>query len=79
MPRHFLQTAELSGVGSPLMRSIFEDLAANTEKQIDAVINTLPSGFPNQLITSVRAAIKCRAGLLADASPDNAAIADGNS
>ena len=79
MPRHFLQTAELAGVGSPLMRSIFEDLAANTEKQTDAVINTLPSGFPDQLITSVRAAIKYRAGLLADASPDNAAIADGNS
>ena len=79
MPRHFLQTAELAGVGSPLMRSIFEDLAANTEKQTDAVINTLPSGFPNQLITSVRAAIKYRAGLRADASPDNAAIADGNS
>jgi serine/threonine-protein kinase HipA len=79
MPRHFLQTAELAGVGSKLMRSIFEDLAANTEKQIDAVINTLPRGFPNQLITSVRAAIKYRAGLRADASPDNAAIADGNS
>ena len=79
MPRHFRQTAELAGVGSPLMRSIFEDLAANTEKQTDAVVNTLPRGFPDQLITSVRAAIKCRAGLLADASPDNAAIADGNS
>jgi serine/threonine-protein kinase HipA len=79
MPRHFRQTAELAGVGSPLMRSIFEDLAANTEKQTDAVINTLPRGFPDQLITSVRAAIKRRAGLLAHASPDDAAIADGNS
>lgn len=79
MPRHFLQTAELAGVGSPLMRTIFEDLAANAEKQTDAVINTLPRGFPEQLITSVRAAIKHRAGLLADASANNAAAADGDS
>jgi serine/threonine-protein kinase HipA len=65
MPRHFLQTAELAGVGIPLMRTIFEDLAANAEKRTDAVINTLPGGFPVQLITSVRSAIKHRAGLLA--------------
>ncbi|TYR35646.1 type II toxin-antitoxin system HipA family toxin [Mesorhizobium microcysteis] len=67
MPRHFLQTAELAGVGTPLMRTIFEDLAAHAEKQTDAVIATLPREFPDQLITSVRAAIKHRAGLLADA------------
>lgn len=78
MPRHFLQTAELAGVGSPLMRTIFEDLAANAEKQTDAVVNTLPRGFPEQLITSVRAAIEHRAGLLDDASPNNAAVADGD-
>lgn len=68
MPRHFLQTAELAGVGTPRMRTIFEDLAANAEKQTDAVISKLPRKFPEQLITSVHAAIKHRAGLLADAS-----------
>lgn len=66
MPRHFLQTAELAGVGAPLMRSIFEDLAGNAEKQTDAVINALPRDFPDQLVTSVQAAVKSRAGLLAN-------------
>lgn len=73
MPRHFLQTAELAGVGAPLMRSIFEDLAANAEKKTVAVIETLPSGFPDQLVTSVRAAVKSRAGLLGDIQRDAAA------
>lgn len=67
MPRHFLQTAELAGVGAPLMRTIFEDLAANAERQTEAVIDALPSGFPEQLATSVGTAMKRRAGLLADA------------
>ena len=78
MPRHFLQTAELAGVGTPLMRSIFEDLAANAEKQTDAVLAGLPKGFPNQLITSVRAAIKHRATLLADASQSAPSTASGD-
>lgn len=66
MPRHFLQTAELAGVGAPLMRAIFEDLGANAEKQADAVIAALPQDFPDQLVTSVRAAVKSRVRLLAD-------------
>lgn len=64
MPRHFLQTAELAGVGMPLMRSIFEDLAVNALKKTDAVIAMLPRGFPDQLAASVRAAVEERAGLL---------------
>jgi serine/threonine-protein kinase HipA len=78
MRRHFLQTAELAGVGSPLMRSIFEDLAANSEKQTDAVIAGLPKGFPDQPVTSVRAAIKHRAALLADASQSAPSTASGD-
>ena len=70
MPRHFLQTAELAGVGSPLMRTIFEDLAANAEKKTDAVISSLPKDFPDQLVTSVRAAVKSRVRLLAGTSAE---------
>jgi serine/threonine-protein kinase HipA len=29
MPRHFMQTADLAGVGTTVMRAIFEDIAAN--------------------------------------------------
>ncbi len=78
MPRHFLQTAELAGVGSPLVRSIFEDLAANAERQADDVIAGLPQGFPDQLVTSVRAAIEHRAGLLADDSQSGPSTASGD-
>ena len=65
LPRHFLQTAELAGIGKPLMRTIFEDLAANAERQTDAVIATLTNDFPDQLVTSVKAAVTSRVRLLA--------------
>lgn len=66
MPRHFLQTAELAGIGAPLMRTTFEDLSARAEKQVDAVIASLPPNFPDQLLSSVKAAIKKRARLLTE-------------
>ncbi|GAA4133178.1 type II toxin-antitoxin system HipA family toxin [Aminobacter aganoensis] len=68
LPRHFVQTAELAGVGLPLTRSILEDLAANAEKVTDIVVDALPPGFPEQLVTSVRVAVKSRARLLAHIS-----------
>ena len=70
MPRHFLQTAALAGVGLPLVRTIFEDLAANAERQTEAVIDALPRGFPDQLIASAHAAVKSRSALLANTSKD---------
>ena len=47
------------------MRTIFEDLAANAERQTDAVIATLTNDFPDQLVTSVKAAVTSRVRLLA--------------
>ncbi|MBF0336013.1 MAG: HipA domain-containing protein, partial [Alphaproteobacteria bacterium] len=70
IPRQFLQTADLASVGTSLVRTIFEDLAANAEKQTDAVIASLPKDFPDQLVTPIRAAVKRRAGLLVDALVD---------
>jgi serine/threonine-protein kinase HipA len=64
MPRHFLQTGELAGLGLQMMRVVFEDLATNIEKVTDAVINALPASFPDQLLASVRAAVLSRAVLL---------------
>jgi len=69
LPRHFLQTADSAGVGRPLMRAIFEDLAANAERQAGAVIEALPPGFPIELASSVMAGIKHRLRLLADDDP----------
>jgi serine/threonine-protein kinase HipA len=70
MPRHFLQTADIAGVGTPVMRTIFEDLAANAVKQTEAVMGSVAHGFPDQLITSVTTAIRNRTRLLADAYAD---------
>ncbi|RAZ72425.1 type II toxin-antitoxin system HipA family toxin [Mesorhizobium atlanticum] len=66
VPRHFVQTAEVAGVGTSLMRKIFEDIAANAERWADVVISKLPRHFPAQLVESVRAAIARRAMLLSE-------------
>jgi serine/threonine-protein kinase HipA len=68
MPRHFMQTAGLAGVGTPVMRVIFEDVTANAERQAQAVITSLPNSFPDLLVTSTMAAIKHRTQLLADSA-----------
>ncbi|MEP7456382.1 type II toxin-antitoxin system HipA family toxin [Phyllobacterium sp. SB3] len=65
MPRHFMQTADLAGVGIPTMRAIFEDIIANAEWQAQTVIGSLPNSFPDQLVTSTLAAVKRRMELIA--------------
>lgn len=65
-PRHFVQTADSAGVGTPAMKTIFEDIAANAERQAQAAIAALPCGFPEQLVTSTMAAISHRTRLIAD-------------
>ena len=67
MPRHFLETAALAGVGMPTMQTIFEDIAAGSEKRIDDVIAELPVDFPEPLISSIRPAVLRRAGLIGEA------------
>ncbi|RUV15388.1 MULTISPECIES: type II toxin-antitoxin system HipA family toxin [unclassified Mesorhizobium] len=66
MPRHFLQTAEVAGVGTSLMRKIVEDIAANADRRAEAVISKLPRHFPAQLVESVRSAMAKRAMLLSE-------------
>jgi hypothetical protein len=36
--RHFIQTADVAGVGISLMRKIFDDISANAEKRAEVVI-----------------------------------------
>jgi serine/threonine-protein kinase HipA len=66
MPRHFMQTAEVAGVGTSLMRKIFEDIAANAERRTEVVISKLPRHFSAQLVESVTSAIAKRAMLLSE-------------
>lgn len=69
-PRHFIQTAELAGVGRPAIKALFEDLAARAEPALAAVVAALPSGFPEELVESVTNALAHRARLLADVDPE---------
>jgi serine/threonine-protein kinase HipA len=60
MPRHFMQTAGDAGVANSLVQAILDDLAARALKTIDAVIETLPAGFPGPVTDSVRRGVSQR-------------------
>jgi serine/threonine-protein kinase HipA len=64
LPHHFIQTAEIAGVGTALLRSIFKDLAENAEQALGAAIDELPDGFPEVTTNSIRAAMRHRIDLL---------------
>jgi serine/threonine-protein kinase HipA len=64
LPRHFIQTAEISGVATGMVRSIFKQLAENAEQAIATAIDELPDGFPEGMTDSIRAAISHRIDLL---------------
>ena len=64
VPRHFLQTAEKAGVGTPAMIGIFEEIAASAVRQAEAVVTALPKGFPAQLVDSTLAALADRTRLV---------------
>jgi serine/threonine-protein kinase HipA len=64
MPRHFIQTAELSGVSAPLVQSIFDDLAQNAVRSFEEVVAALPSGFPAGIADSIGKTLAHRLRLL---------------
>lgn len=66
MPRHFMQTADLAGIGKPMMKALFEDLAVHVENGIAAMAEVLPRGFPSSLVDSVTAALRHRARFLVE-------------
>lgn len=52
-PRHFIQTAEGSGMGAPEVESLFAELAAAGEGAIAQVLAALPGGFPARIADSI--------------------------
>ena len=73
MPRHFLQTADIAGVGLPVLRSIIKELGETAPGRAAALIETLPHGFPGNLVDSLLGAIQARSRLLAAFEPDGVA------
>ena len=66
LPRHFIQTAEISGVGASVVHAIFRDLVGNFEPAFAKVQKALPKGFPEELTSSIRVAAIQRIGLISD-------------
>jgi serine/threonine-protein kinase HipA len=64
LPRHFIQTAEISGVETGLVRSVFKELAENAGQAVATAIDELPDGFPEAMTNSIRAAMSHRIDLL---------------
>ena len=67
LPRHFIQTAEISGVSSAVVHAIFEDLVENFETAFAKVQKALPRGFPEELANSIRMAATHRISQMSDA------------
>ncbi len=66
LPRHFIQSAEISGVGASIVRSIFADLVEDFSAGFATVRKALPKGFPEELTKSIEVAAEQRIGLLRD-------------
>jgi serine/threonine-protein kinase HipA len=60
MPRHFIQTAAMSGMGAKLVEDIFEELIASAELALDKVTSQLPNHFPQELVASIGNGVKER-------------------
>ncbi len=63
-PRHFIQTAEISGIAVQLVRKQFEDLAANTSLYVKRAVEILPPAFPEDVVESITSGIAHRLRLI---------------
>jgi serine/threonine-protein kinase HipA len=64
LPRHFMQAAEIAGVATNAVRTIFDDLTENMERSVEKTIDELPDGFPEEMTSSIRTAIGHRIDLM---------------
>lgn len=53
MPRHFIQSAEKSGMSASEVQQIFAELIDSQEAAVDHVRTALPAGFPEDLVNSI--------------------------
>lgn len=53
LPRHFLQTAELCGMGESIVQKIFTELLNDSERAIEKTVAALPQGFPATIADSI--------------------------
>ncbi len=63
-PRHFLQSAQLAGVGEEIVHSIFEELREIAQEAIARTLHRLPARFPKKVSASIRAGFLRRLELI---------------
>ena len=63
-PRHFFQTAKLSGISHILLRNIMDKIVDTYQENLDRVISSLPDDFPQSILNSVMNGIKKRVLLM---------------
>lgn len=54
VPRHFVQTAKSAGLGAEVVVAIFQDITKRFDPAWKEVVESLPPGFPEELINSIR-------------------------
>ena len=59
-PRHFVQTAEASGMGAGEIEKLFAELADAGEGAIDQVLASLPGGFPASIADAIVGGLRNR-------------------
>lgn len=64
MPRHFVQTAERSGVPGAMVKGIFDELQETAPRALTQVTGSLPRDFPEALTASIAGGVECRLRLL---------------
>lgn len=64
LPRHFVETAALSGMGAPTVESVFADLRARAPGALAHVLESLPPDFPTNIVNSIANGVRERLSLL---------------
>lgn len=59
-PRHFIQTANRSGIGKEIVDSVFDELRGSAERAIDREAAKLPKSFPMEVAESIISGMKGR-------------------
>ena len=60
LPRHFMQTAESSGVKGTVVEEVCAEVAGSAECAIGEVLGSLPEGFPEPLADSIIQGVRAR-------------------
>jgi serine/threonine-protein kinase HipA len=56
-PRHFLQTAQLAGMGDHIVSSIFEELRCTAINSVRKTMSQLPKNSPQEVAIAIQLAI----------------------